>query len=386
MRIDTQGQPFPTPTITAMASERDSQPNARPSVTADLLEFLDSVGGTPDAYTQMLRLVPLSTTSAQTFANWLEPQTAGEHWSFITIRGEASGLRALACPTRSVGLETMFLFPFIEVHSVLVAWWLTAAWRTRQLTEAATALSEHAQTVAAASCVRALVETAAQLWVDARKLADAWREIKLEGTPITDGDAYRRRTQLMAVLNEVLLGSKFDEKVPGLKATYGRVQRKNVLGSIEKLAKVVGPQFQEDYQWLCNTVHPSLGNYLAFSSPMMRHDTGTHILTSFHGWPLSIERGEEKYSERSIQEAVGRAHEQSALVLRDVLDAGLQLVDDVGLTTQAPKMSMMSYWRDLVVDDTQQLCPCRSGKRGYRCRHVWGDAAVEIPMTFSIIR
>jgi hypothetical protein len=352
----------------------------------DLLEFLDTVGGTPDAFTQMLRLVPLETASAQKFANWLEPQTGGEHWSFITMRGEASGLRALACPTRSVGLETMFLFPFIEVHSGLVAWWLTAAWRTRQLTEAATALSEQAQTVAAASCVRALVETAAQLWVDARKLADAWREIKLEGSPTTDRGAYRRRTQLMAVLNEVLLGSKFDEKVPDLKATYGRVQRGNVLGSVEKLAKVVGPQFQEDYQWLCNTVHPSLGNYLAFSSPPMRHDTGTHMLISFHGWPLSIERGEEKYSERSIQEAVGRAHEQSAVVLRDVLDAGLQIVDDVGLTTQAPKMSMMPYWRGLVVDDAQQLCPCRSGKRGYRCPHVWGDAAVEIPMTFSIIR
>ena len=254
------GKSFPAPTIPAMASQRDSQPKTRLSVTTDLLEFLDSVGGTPDAFTQMLRLVPLNTTSAQKFANWLEPQTAGEHWSIITMRGQTSGrLQAFACPTRPVGLETMFLFPFIEVHSVLVAWWLTAAWRTRQLTEAATVLSERFQTVAAASCVRALVETAAQLWVDARKVADAWREIKLEGSPTTDRDAYRRRTYLMAVLNEVLLGSKFDEKVPGLKATYGRVQRGNVLTSIEKLAKVVGPQFQEDYQWLCNTVHPSLG-------------------------------------------------------------------------------------------------------------------------------
>jgi len=369
-----------------MTSEGDSQPKVRSSVT-NLLEFLDSVGGTPDAFTQMLRLVPLKTKSAQEFADWLEPQTSGEHWSLITMRRQQSGdLWALACPTRSVGLETMWLFPFIEVHSILVTWWLTAAWRTRQLTEAGTILSEQAQTVAAAACVRALVETAAQLWVDARKLADAWGEIKREGSPTTDRDAARRRNDLMLVLNEVTLGSKFDDKVPDLKATYGRIQRGNVLTSVEKLAKVVGVQFQEDYQWLCNTVHPSLGNYFAFSSPMLRHNSGTHILTSFSGWPLSIERGEERYLERPIQDAVARAHEQAVVVLRDVLDAALRLVDDVGLTTQAPKMSMVPYWRDLVVQDDQQLCPCRSGKRGYRCPHAWGDAGVEIPMTFSIIR
>jgi hypothetical protein len=53
------------------------------------------------------------------------------------------------------------VFPFVEIHTVLVAWWLTTAWRTRQLARAASALADSKDAIAAAACVRPLVETAA---------------------------------------------------------------------------------------------------------------------------------------------------------------------------------------------------------------------------------
>lgn len=50
---------------------------------------------------------------------------------------------------------------FLEAHSFLVAWWLVNAWRSRQLARAARSLFDAGETIAAAACVRPLVETAA---------------------------------------------------------------------------------------------------------------------------------------------------------------------------------------------------------------------------------
>lgn len=367
-----------------MKSRDGIEPNlSKGSAAEDLIAFLDDVGATPEAITQTIQLRALATPSARAFADWLQPQTDGEPWSFLTMRCDGGGIQALAMPTRSIGAETMVLFPFVELHTLCAVWWLTTAWRTRQLHEAAEALTRQAQTIAAAACVRGLLETAAQAWVDSRKLADAWCDIKQAGSPATDQDAAQRFEGMRQVLAEVLLGSKFDEKAPGLQETYGRVKRSNVLTSIEKLTKRVGQQLQDDYQWLCNTVHPSLGNYYAFSSPSFVHDTGTHMITAFSGWPMSVENRGRHHAVRHVHEAVARSHEQSALILRQVLDTALRMIDDLGLTTRAPEISPTRYWRDLTLIDAQQPCPCRSGHRGYRCRHAWGDPAPQIAMDFQ---
>lgn len=298
--------------------------------------------------------------------------------------GSGGALYGFALPTSPELPERIRLFPFVEVHTALVAWWLTVAWRTRQLAEAGTSLLKESQPIASAACVRAFAETAAQFWVDSGRIAQAWDDIKAQGFPGFDADSYARRTAIMSVLNEVLLGSKFDDKAPDLKETFGLVSRGNVLTGIGKLTGVVGQSFQDDYQWLCNTVHPSMGNFFAFSSPPVGHETGTHSVVGFHGRPVAIKHGEDTHAVTHLREAIERALTHSAVVLHRVLDASLRVVDDVGLTTGAPQISARPYWRDVRVTDDQLFCPCRSGRRAYRCRHAWGGVGPKIPRTFTL--
>lgn len=351
----------------------------------DLLSFLDAVGATEDTGTLGVRLAARRIPSAEAFQHWLERETRGETWSYATTVDNEGTRMGYALPTPSSGpptAERVLGFPFVEVHSLLVAWWLTTAWRSRQLVTASQALSEQSQIIAAASCVRALVETAAAFWVDARKVSEAWAEMKARGGPVRDPESNRRRAALLGIINEVLLGSKFDDRVPDLQTTWGRVKRSNVLGSVEKLSKATGGTLQHDYQWLCNTVHPSLGNALFFGAMHTRHDTGTHIVTHFSGRPTEMRTPQPV--RRDVDVAVATAFATSAVVLRESLDAALHVVDDLGLTTRAGSMSVFDYWRAWPARDRKSPCPCRSGRRGSSCFHEWGDDAPEIPSTFPV--
>jgi hypothetical protein len=223
--------------------------------------------------------------------------------------------------------------------------------------------------------------------VDARKLRSAWENIKRGGPPLTDQNAFSKREQMMAALNEVLLGSKFDDRAPDEKVLWGRVQRSNVLGQVDKLAKATGEQFQVDYQWLCNTVHPSLGNTLAFSAPPMVHKTRTHMIMALAGRPVHVQGANGTVeAERTVQMATAQAVTTALRVLTSTLDAALRVVDDVGLTTGAPALSRDSYWRNLRSPERNDPCPCRSGRKGKRCRHVWGDLAPSIPDRLELTR
>src|SRR5262249_42402100 len=58
---------------------------------------------------------------------------------------------------------------FVDIHSRLIAWWLTNAWRSQQLARATWVLGDGMQIIPAAACSRSLLETSAALWVSARK-------------------------------------------------------------------------------------------------------------------------------------------------------------------------------------------------------------------------
>jgi hypothetical protein len=351
---------------------------------SEIFAFLDSVGATEDAYTMTIRLVPQEIASPQRFVDTLNAQIdKDETWAFLTTSPDRSGVRrGYAMPVRGGQPANALLFPFVEVHTVLVAWWLTTAWRTRQLAQAASTLAKGSEVVASAACVRPLVETAASFWVDASKIISAWDEIKRHGPPTRDADAFKGRTGMMVPLNEATWGSKFDDRAPDLKELWGRVQRSNVLGQVEKLSKHA-PSLQGDYQWLCNTVHPSLGNTLAFSAPPLRHETKTHLLTGFAGRPVHIEDSSGVHAERSLQTSTARAAAVALAVLRISLDSALRSIDDVALVTGAPAISPEQYWRNLTVPARNDPCPCRSGLKAKRCSHSWGSPAPEFPTSFE---
>lgn len=353
--------------------EIEDDGSTKVTTRSDLLKFYDEVGAGLDAHTQMARMRPIDTPSLAAFASWLRPFTDdGENWSYLTYRKADGSLQAISMPTTDIGPATKLLFPFLEVHQTMSVWWLTAAWRSRQLLLTADWTLAQDLIVPAAACARGLVETAAQLHADAVKVAEAWNALKLAASD-EEGAAFQERLSLLKILTDATMGAKFDDKAPGLHETYGRIKRSNVLTAVDKLSRAYGPTWQEDYQWLCNVVHPSVGNYLSFASPFMGHESGTHFVGWFSGGTLALVSGEVSKRQEDVSRAIRRAIDRSAAVLLAAGDDALRVLDDMALSTRAAEISTFDYWRAIRVRDKQAHCPCRSGQRAYRCRHVLGE-------------
>jgi hypothetical protein len=77
-------------------------------------------------------------------------------------------------------LKKVVLSLYVEVHSRLVSWLLTNAWRSDQLARATWQLADSQQIVSAAACARSLLETAASFWVESKKLGELWRSVKIQ--------------------------------------------------------------------------------------------------------------------------------------------------------------------------------------------------------------
>lgn len=312
----------------------------------------------------LLRQVPIE--NPEQFATDLAAQTAGygEYWLCFTLTdGTARALpiaRPLPRASASLGL-------YVEIHTRLIAWWLTYAWRATQLQLAACASASADQAIPAATCARALLETAAAFWVDARKLANIWSAAKAAGKPTLDAPTIAVRQRFIDHLNEVQFGAKFSDKAPEAAEVFGRQPRGNVLTAIEKLAKQYTGDLHTDYQWLCNTAHPSIGTALVFSAPPLGHETGTHLQRWFAGVPLTARWlhddgfDEEKFRDRSVPAATARACIAALEVLTLTLDTALRLIDDIGLTTGAPGLAEFTYWRALTPGARNEPCRCRSG-------------------------
>jgi hypothetical protein len=141
-------------------------------------------------------------------------------------------------PVAGNDLTRVPMFFFVEIRTQLIAWWLTTAWRTRQLATAALSQFAADNVITSAACTRPLVETAAASWVDGRKLAAIWDETKRAGPPWSDEEAGARYLRMMAVINEVSWGAKFDDRAPGWERRRSElIGRSIVLGAIDKLAR-----------------------------------------------------------------------------------------------------------------------------------------------------
>jgi hypothetical protein len=67
-------------------------------------------------------------------------------------------------------------------------------------------------------------------------------------------------------------------------------------------------------------------------------------------------------------------------VLCDVLADSLQVVDDLGLTTGAARLTHGFYWRDFKPVKGSRPCPC--GRAAWsKCQHRWGQPAPSVSVT-----
>ena len=101
--------------------------------------------------------------------------------------------------------------------------------------------------------------------------------------------------------------------------------------------------------------------------------------------PPSITASAPKDSDvRDVPEAIARAAILAVDALEKALNAALKVIDDIGLTTKAPKMASFDYWRNLIAKRGSAPCPCRSGRKAKHCPHRWTDPAPTIVERFDI--
>ena len=351
----------------------------------DLESFLDSVGADSGAHAVAVWVQPQAITSPEAWTDHLSSKVADDGlWKFVTSTYEDGKQFGFALPVTLARADDPCAFLLVDVHSLMGTWWLMCAWRARELARATSLLADNWDSVAAAACARPLVETAAATWVDAQRLARAWGEMKLGGAPSkSSGSFFVHWRNLHLLLQEVHHGAKFDDRAPEEKATWGKTSRSNVLGQVEKLGNAGCPHLQSDYQWLCNTVHPSVGNKLAYTSPPLRHETGTHTIQHYCGRPTSIRESDGSVvADQTVGIATARGVTVAMRTLRNTLDAALRVIDDLGLTSGAPALAREKVWRRIQALGQNDPCPCRSGLKVKKCRHQWGGSAPAIPQRF----
>ncbi len=356
------------------------------STDNQIARFLDEVGLTGEEHNQALYIFPKPTRNIESSIEELRIATADDGiWCFLG--GEGDGKHTLiAWPVADRvdprKIQKIQLAMYVEVHSRLVSWWLTNAWRSEQLARAAWGLGDSEQIVPAAACARSLLETAAAFWIESRKLGELWREVKVETAQ--QGPKLKHWHDLTMQIWLMMWGAKFDNKVPDLAKTYELFPRSNILGQIEKLHRATSDSVQRDYQWLCNAVHPSIGSMLTFAAPMMIHETGTHGFQFVAPFSTHIEGNGETAAEITVDEAVARSATLAVTVLLQTLDVTLRIVDDVALTTGAPMMASFKYWRMVSQKSRNSLCPCRSGRKAKNCPHGWAEEPPRVPERFLI--
>jgi hypothetical protein len=350
---------------------------------SEFAALLEAVGATETTITHVVRLNPKKVLSFNEFARWISSTTEGEGvWARLLTENDEGNLLGHAMPVKRGHPTAAMMFPWVEIHTLLAAWWITTSWRSMQLARAASELANRGEVIAAAACVRPLVETAAAFWVDSQKMATIWARVKTSGPPTIERGLLVERAEMMTILNEIFWGAKFNERAPVLKQIWGQLNRTNVIGQIERLARACGGDLESDYQWLCNTVHPSIGNTLVFGGPIVQHRNNMMGLAMVRYRRSAEFARDEPRDSSTIEDATASAASRSLAVLTSTADAALRLVDDVGLTTGAPGIARDAYWRNLSPSSRNALCPCHSGLKVKQCSHSWGAQPPVIPTSF----
>jgi hypothetical protein len=347
--------------------------------------FLGDAGVGPDTITWSTEVYPVPLGPAGDAVDRLAQATKDDGvWSYLTTSGDGDGF-LLAMPVGDNGVTRPHLLPYVELHSKAVAWWLTCVWRVRQLGLATSQLAEDLLTVPAAATARSLVESVAAFDHDGRRIRDAWSLMKQAGPAILDEGAAGRHRDVSVLFQELVYGAKFTDSAPEAKATWSdRRQRVNVLTQLRHYAKrVAGGAVLEDYEWLCNAVHPSIGTTFVYSTDPFVHDTRTHADRLWSEQPTMVVGRSGASEPGHIETTVARSATTALTAGLQIARSALRVVDDIALTTDAPSIYRRESFRALRPAARNEPCPCGSGAKGKRCAHAWGDPARSFPDTYG---
>lgn len=305
-------------------------------------------------------------------AAWHEPE-----WRLASSEQPGGLLFALPVPEsapKSGGSD----FLFVDTHSAMVDWWLLTAWRVGGLVDA---LDGQADPIVAATIARSLLESAAALWGDAKRVHELWSTAKDE--VVASGHAVSAWATLWRELEVITDGSKFTDGAAQAKATWGSFQRRNVLNEIQSLQKATDVDVVATYEWLCNIVHPSVGTMILHSDLWFHHVSGTHRVRTTRRKNLADAL--RTSSDRSAVLAIAEGGTFAVEVVTIALDSVLRVIDDVSITCDVASYSKFESWRKTRASGQRNLpCPCRSGRKAKACSHGWVKPAPVLPQLRGI--
>ncbi len=355
----------------------------------ELTRMLDELDAGKGSRSVELVMLPIETADANRTVDEICHATREEGpWSYlVTTTPDADRKTVWAMPSTGGPPQNALVLLYADLHTRMTSWLLAYGWRASQLAVASGHLADGKQTLPTAALVRPLVETSAAFFCDARKLADVWAEVKATGQPGPGNPGTVGRARLMEVLDEITWGAKFDAAgIPddGLRRLPSRT---NVLTQIKHLSRATDERLRPDYQWLCNTVHPSVGTTMMYAAPAMRHvATHSHYTRTWSDSAVGIYNF--RTGEFTRDESVEYATANAAIIALESFsvtwDAAVRVVDDFALTIRCGELIKDDYWRKIVATKRNEPCPCRSGLKAKKCPHDWDASPPAFPSDLGV--
>lgn len=337
--------------------------------TAALAELASRVAAlrrmSEDAGTNDVMLTPLTGRAAQ---KW-ERLALREAEDWVYVRSD-DGATVLAVDQASeAGVrEPAAAVIYPELHMRLVSWWLVHAWRSADLIADTLDNLTRWRITSGAVTARAVIEEAGSLVDEQSAIAQGWRNGKAAAR-----DSIKRPALVREALNPVLLKAALGSR---MKNSHERLQATNVLTLVKKLTKATGEErFPEWYDLLSDAAHPAFGARIAFATPPLVHPSRAVTVRSYARSPMTLTDGESVQAlEPTVAFAVADSLIAAGTHMVNLLEDGLAIVDDFGLTTAAATLTRRNYWRDFHPTRGSRACPCGRGKWS-TCGHHWGSSA-----------
>jgi hypothetical protein len=143
-----------------------------------------------------------------------------------------------------------------DIHSFFSSQCLLKSWRADQLSKSLAYALENWNLTMAAAAARALVETASAWTIESREVISVWASLKKKKIK-TPNDIMVVRDGLLRATTQLAWATR----ISAITSKSGKaLQRTNVLTLVQKAAKhSMRPQLLEEYEILCDAVHPSWG-------------------------------------------------------------------------------------------------------------------------------
>lgn len=277
----------------------------------------------------------------------------------------ASAMPPGANPQHVVAADTLF-----DVHSMLAAQCAVKSWRAEQLASSVAFAASTWNVTMLALAARALVETAAAFGIESHELAHRWR-VQKAGEPKTQADFLTIRQELYSASTQMAFGTR----LPTLTAKSKNIQRTNVVTLIDRAAKKFKrKQLREEYELLCDAVHPSWGAAECFWDEAGRapevHQLRVLLDRDAVGH-LRAPRDDVKPGSPLVAAALSGCAWAIDRLAEDLFQFD-QLCKDICLTAKIYVFSNLNYWGIVSPTGAYQPCACGSGGKSRFCVHEFG--------------